>query len=228
MSLIRCLKPIGLLALAVAVVTPSVALGDDQTPPPNQPNGERPPLRGPRVPPEGKGQGAGKENADKRRENRPPARQAGFLGWVAKVKETVKLTEDQTKKVDGVVAEFEAAQKTWKDKNATKAKELEDKSREERKNGGEVSEATKKAIAELNATKPQLPEYQKKVTDILTQEQRAELEAKEKAARDNAKDAKDKKREDARKRREGGTEGGDHGGGTGGGTGGGNGGTHGR
>lgn len=199
----RFLKPLAILTVAVACALPSIALADDRTPP----TGERPPVREPRTPAD---RGAGKTPpkpgtpGEKARRERAPARPSGFLGWVASVKE-LKLTDDQTKKLDGIVSEFETAQKEWKDKNGEKAKQLDEKVREEKKSG-EVSEATKKAIEELNSSRPKVDQYRDKVVAILTEEQKKELEAKQHESRVKGEEARkenrEKGREEARKNRE--------------------------
>ncbi|MBL9118926.1 MAG: hypothetical protein JNL80_03300 [Phycisphaerae bacterium] len=110
----------------------------------------------------------------------------------------LELTSDQTAKIDAHVAEFQAAQQAWMQENGTKAKALEAKSREEKKNG-DLSEATKKELAELNATRPSPPQVQEKITALLTVEQKAALETKLAEARAAA---QEKKNEQARKRRD--------------------------
>jgi Spy/CpxP family protein refolding chaperone len=203
MKSLSSLKPVGLLAFALLIATPAASFADDTAAPPANPGRERPPVREPRVPPEGgRGKAAPDGEAKARRgEGRPGqgvamGRAGGFLGWVAQVKE-LTLADDQKTKVDAIIKEFETSQREWNEKNGEKAKELEAKAREEKK-AGAMSEETKKAVEELNSSRPKPPEFQKRITELLTDDQRKELDAKIAAAREKEKELK---REEAKKRR---------------------------
>lgn len=170
----------GVLALAVAFVTPSALADDTKQPnPPTPPAKERqnggPGLSGPKVPAEGV---KGNDNFDGKAKAKA-ARQSKVAPavWFATLKQ-LTLTDAQKLEIEPMVAEWNQREAEFRKEFAPKIKELEEKRKAEIKEGGKPTPETVKALEEQLANRPKAEPVQEKIFAKLTAEQQKEFKEK--------------------------------------------------
>jgi hypothetical protein len=211
---LRQVRPIGLFALTLAlgISVASPALASDDTAKDGQP-----PVREPRG-------GGGKDGAREggkpgeraRGEGRPGGRgnaRGEAQAWILAVKGLEGLSADQSAKIDELVKAHETKVAEWQKTNGEEAKKLEESAKKARESGERMSDADREKLRTLTESRPKPMDLQAKISEVLTDAQKAELKAKIEKVKS---ETREKRREENRKGREGGAGGAGGNGGTGG------------
>jgi hypothetical protein len=211
---LRQVRPIGLfaltLALGISVASPALASDDtakDGQPPVREPRGGgKDGAREPRGGKDGAREG-GKPADGARGEGRPGGRgnaRGEAQAWILAVKGLEGLSADQSTKIDGLVKAHETKVAEWQKTNGEEAKKLEESAKKARESGERMSDADREKLRTLTESRPKPMDLQAKISEVLTDAQKAELKAKIEKVKS---ETREKRREENRKGREGGAGG---------------------
>ncbi len=197
---LRTVRPIGLLALTLALgmSVASPALAADDTAKDGQP-----PVREPRGGGKDGAREGGKPGERARGEGRPGGRgnaRGEAQAWILAVKGLQGLSAEQSAKIDELVTAHEAKVAEWQKTNGEETKKLEEAAKKARESGERLSEADREKLRTLTESRPKPMDLQAKISEVLTDAQKAELKAKIEKVKS---ETREKRREENRKGREG-------------------------